>query len=77
MNSPRETLGPVTGLEVRKINLGLRSVEIDTEGVLFERPSGSAFNLRKEQAIKAAEAIIIAYNVPFCHRVEGAGVNNG
>ena len=80
MNSPRETLGPVESKERRHVLLSdlIPHMTITTGHIAV--PDGNTDNwvyLTQAEAIRAAEAILIAYDVPFCNRVEGAGVNNG
>ena len=82
MNTPRETPGPLRDKEVRKVQIGKVSipepsyVQIDSANGVDVHVNGDyqIALLTRQEAIDAAQAILIAYNVPFCNRVAGAGL---
>lgn len=45
-------------------------------GVVIERQEGGEYfqGLPKEEAVDLAKKTLLAYNIPFCNRVKGAGI---
>jgi hypothetical protein len=78
MNTPRETLGPIQANEHRNVLVIDKphhyeaTIYVDHNG-LFGLDEASIV-LTKDEAIEMAQNILVAYNVPFCNKVKGAGV---
>lgn len=59
----------------KKIRDGNNEVDITSSFVIFfDTFDHDMVVLSKEGAIEASKKILLAHNVPFCNRVEGAGV---
>jgi hypothetical protein len=83
MNTPRETLGPLQNGLHRNVQIG--SVVLDGKETYVKIDANNGVDihvmgdyqvalLTRKEAIDAAQAILIAYNVPFKNAVKGAGL---
>lgn len=81
MNRPQATQGPL-GNEFARIHplSGGQTLIISSLGITIHDPQGEMTDYGEalvgasaEQAIEAAKAILVAYDVPFCNRVGGRG----
>jgi hypothetical protein len=57
--------------EVEEVSLGVLA---EQTVMLQDQRDGEAVVLSREGAIEVAKRILIRFDVPFCNRVEGAGV---
>jgi hypothetical protein len=72
MNTPRETRGPLKDNEYRQVQLGRHGIaSISEKSTLFFQKGAleREVYILADDAIEAAKAILVAYNVPFCNRV--------
>ena len=80
MNTPREKPAvPTWPEEAEPIAVGpWRDMRIIESGVLIYRRGESIHRnsavMGREEAIDVAKNILLAYDVPFCNRVKGAGL---
>jgi hypothetical protein len=73
MNKARSTRGPLQRGEVRSSlsKSGNAEMIVFTSATQFYYQDRMKLQVSRETAIRWAEDILIAYNVPFCNRVKG------
>lgn len=77
MNNPQTRPGKLKPDETRYLTLsgGYRTAMIDGEQTILGSTviEDLAVPIHRNSAIELARAILVAYDVPFCNRVKGAG----
>ena len=73
MNKARVTRGPIQKGEARTVQSASGNAEmiVFTSATQFYYQDRMKLQVSRETAIRWAEDILIAYNVPFCNRVRG------